>query len=249
MLNFLLLLFPLLAPAWEKPFADIPRSVLFLAAHNEIAVGLELAEGRGRVEYLDTKGFRTVRKAAELEEWPRALRVHGSDLYALGEKAIWRVDLLEGEVVRHAGLPMRCTDFVVDRDKSLFCAGPDGFFFQKPGKEWARLSKEPAEGVFLLSETIYLLRGNRVVKADENAQKREKGAYKYLIRGSDGKWLTIGPKGVYQSSKSGWRLYRSFPERSGQLSYVYRVDPKEDLVLVVLPSSRRVVSFSVSAKR
>lgn len=250
MLSILFLLFPLLAPAWEKPFTDIPRSVLYIVAHDEIAVGLELPEGRGRIVYLDTKGFPTVRKAAELEEWPRALRVHGSDLYALGGKAVWRVDLLDGEVVRHAELPMRCTDFAVDRDTSLFCGGSDGFFWRKSGKGWARLSTEPVDGIFLVSDAIHVLRGDRVEKAGEKTKAKGKGGtYRQLVKASDGSWLSLGNKGVYRSKKGRWRLFRSFPERTAQLSYIYRVDPADDMVLVVLSGSRRVVSFPAAEKR
>jgi hypothetical protein len=245
---FFSLLLSLSAFAWEKRLEHVPRSVLTMAAFNEIAVGLELEGGKGAIEYFDYRGLRTVRKSVSLEEWPLSLRVHGDDLYALTKKSIWLVDLIAGGVTKRAILPVRCFDFIVDRDKSLYCGGADGFYFLEHNHtQWARLSREPVDGVFLLGDTIYLLRGAEVKKwepkLDLKPPRKRPGGFRYLARSSSGDWLSLDTKGISRRQKTKWLRFESFVESPTQISYLYQMDTKEDHVLVVFPLSRRLMAL------
>lgn len=241
------LLFSLHAFAWEKIFPDVPRSAVALAAFNEIAIGFELEGGKGSVEYFDYRGQRTVRKTAKLDEWPLAMRAYGDDLYVLTKGHLWIVDLIEGGVTKRAILPVRCFDLIVDRTRSAYCSGSDGLYFLEQGHtQWARLSREPMDGIFLLGDSIFLLRGEELKRWDgklELKQPRKRpGAFRYLARSSGGDWLTIDGKSVRRRVNKKWVVFDKYQEAPGHVSYLYQMDTKQDHVLVVFPASRRLLA-------
>jgi hypothetical protein len=119
------------------------------------------------------------------------------------------------------------------------------------------LKGAPITGLFLLSDTLHVLRGKRLeefgLSASESPEESgfsiHNGYCSGLERTSAGDWLTVsGSKVIAVNGKGDAKTLYNGPPKSelGRPAYVYRMNTKEDFFVVPFPSLGEIRAYKVN---
>ena len=162
---------------------------------------------------------------------------------AFGERVYW---IVGGKIVSYSadgkgrkveGDFPGSTDLAFDSKGRLHVASEAGV--EAGG---AKVHAEPSSGLFSLGGGLHSLTGKGWIAPLSGGAAVKGCACVGLERASNGQWLTADNKGVHSVGKGKETIVKSaYPP--GRIGYLYRKDPKEDLLLVPVPEEKRVRAY------
>ncbi len=245
---------------WSLAFpAAEPVAVFFDAASSSLLVSLAEKGGGGRVDRVTLEGKLDQARVARGEGRPGPLRAFGPQIYWISGPEVRSFgpngNVSEGSVPPELGAPV---DIAVGRGNNIYVGTASGALY-RPVAGAVRapeLRGDPVTGIFLLDDTLYLLRGTRLqaLRAGAGANPQSsttplcKSQCYGLERTSDGTWLTTRKGGVLEASAKSTRVWLATDARLGRPAYVYRKDSKEDFYVIPFPAEGVVRAYRHSRK-
>lgn len=239
-----------------------PKFAFFDVSTGDIFVSVQ-DEKEARVDRYSSKGELKEKRLLRGSGTAGALRSFDGNLYwSNGDRiSTYHFERERTSEVGDASLKLGAANsLAIDRDGTIYLGFASGKIARVIKKKGVVLGKDqPVTGMFLLERSLFLLRQNQLVEFslepwNSSPLRTDKefcaSSCRSLERNSAGEWLTIEASTVkaVKKSKPKLRAKKLFeaPSEIGSLGYVFRKDPNEDLLLVVLPSERKVKALKAS---
>ncbi|MGZ3652235.1 MAG: hypothetical protein ACXVB9_22035 [Bdellovibrionota bacterium] len=250
-------------PLWTVQFAGKrPRAAFFDATSSSLIVSLGDKNGEGgSLARVALTGKVENEKLARSKGTPGAIRGFGGKLYWISGNLVESKSdegiLTEGTIPKELG---DATDVAVGRKGEIYVGTSSGNLVRiSNGAVTSILKGLPISGLFILPDTLHILRRRRLQSISLSAAEPEPQAAQIafcakdchgLERTSSGNWLTVsGARVLEVNGKGNARvLYSGEPKTElGRPAYVYHMETSEDFYVVPFPAEGVIRAFRVNA--
>lgn len=236
---------------WSLAFPNgQPVAAFFDVASNSISVSIAETGGGARVDRVTLEGKLDKARVAKGKGKPGPLRAYGGDLFWINGSEVLRIGSSgvgsEGKVPAELGAPV---DIAVARGRAIYVGLSSGALYRL-GSAAPESHGAGITGLFLLDDTIHILRGTRLESLRLTGGQSSKSTtlcqlpcYS-LERTSAGKWLTTQAGNVLEVNGGRSKvLLKTTAQELGRPAYVYRKDPKDDFFVIPFASEGVIRAF------
>jgi len=242
---------------WSLAFPGAhPQAAFFDAASSALFVSVGDAEG-ARVDRVSLEGKLLKKGVTRAKGAPGSLRAYDGRIYWIaGDQVMSFTDegtLSLGRLLKENGDPV---DLALGRSGAVFVGMSDGSLLRlEAGLSSVEFRGQPITGLFLLEDTLFILRGTRLQSVTlANFSDPESNAASFcsvncygLERTSSGYWLTTQKGKVLEVDGTRTKVLLTTGKSLGRPAYVYRKDPKDDFFVIPFPEEGMVRAFRMTA--
>lgn len=241
-------------PVWELSFSSgKPTAVFFDVASGALFVSLRDQES-GRIAKVSLEGKIQNEKVAASQGVPGPLRSFDGRIYWISGDQVqsWgRTGVVsEGHFPKELG---DAVDLAITRNRVIYLGTTSGAVVRLQDGVFSReLGGAPVTGLFLLEDTLHILRGTRLhfltLGAESEAERASMALCEVncygLERTNGGNWLTVSKGGVLEVNGAGRStLLLSTSQKLGRPAYVYRRDPKDDFYVLPFQEEGKIRAY------
>lgn len=226
---------------------NAPRAVFYNAATDSLFVSMDSAKGP-LVEQWGMEGQK-ISDVFSLHEKKTAgaLRAYDGKIYWAVGNTVWRFTPEGKEAKAVAEVPGSITDIAIAGNGALYIGTAEGVIY-KNSKDEKFNTGSKVTGLFFLENTLFALREKTLDKIQGDSVVSEKicsSPCRGLERSSAGEWIMTEGKALRIKK----RVADTFKHEPGRFAYVYRRDPKDDLLVVPFPDFGGLQAYKFYPKK